>query len=93
MQQVIEELFSKHADLFSTVKAWDNGELIDRYVVAIGDLIWYMSDSPDEICECGGDWLENWWWTPEDYFGKPISLDELPIKVLKQIIVLAKEEM
>jgi len=85
----IETLLSEHTELFRTVQAWDD---IDGYTIAIGDLIWYMPDSLDELCECEGDWLENWWWTPKDYFGKPISLDELPIDVLRKIIALDEEE-
>lgn len=89
--QAIKTLFSEHPNLFSTVKAWDNGGLtMDRYAISIGESLWFMSEYPtypNGVCMYGGEWSDY----GDVYLGKPIALDELPIKVLEQIIVLAKE--
>ena len=83
-----EELLSRHADIFNTVQVWDNGGLtMDRYTVVIGDDVWFMSaypTYPNGVCEYGGFWMG-------DLEEPPIVLNELPIAVLKQIIVLAEE--
>ena len=84
-----EEFLLRHADLFSTVTVWDNGGLtMDRYTVVIGDDVWFMSaypGYPNGVCGYGGFWVGH-------LDSKELmSLDELPITVLKQIIVLAKE--
>lgn len=88
--QAIKELFSQHADLFATVKAWDNGGLtMDRYTIVIGDDVWFMSTYPaypNGVCGYGGFWMG-------DLEEPPIALNKLPITVLKQIIILAKEEI
>lgn len=87
------EILSKHTDIFSTVKAWDNGGLtMDRYAILIEDDLWFMSSYPaypNGVCMYGGQYSGDY----EDvHLGKLTSLDKLPIAVLEQIIVLAKEE-
>lgn len=85
------ETLLKHADIFNTVKAWDNGGLtMDRYAILIKDDLWFMSAYPaypNGVCIYGGKCSDDY----EDvYLGKTTSLDRLPIAVLEQIIVLAK---
>lgn len=88
------EILTKHADLFATVKAWDNdGLTMDRYTILIEDDLWSMSSYPaypNGVCMYGGECSDDY---ADVYLGKPISLDQLPIAVLEQIIVLAKEEI
>ena len=91
-QGLNKTLLSKHADIFNTVKAWDNGGLtMDRYTVVIGDDVWFMSNYPaypNGVCMYGGECPTDY---NDVYLGKPISLDKLPTAVLEQILVLAKE--
>lgn len=88
---MINDILSKHADIFNTVKAWDNGGLtMDRYAIFIEESLWFMSaypGYPNGVCMYGGERSGY----GDVYLGKSISLDELPIAVLKQIIILAKE--
>ena len=89
---MIEEILSKHADLFSTVKAWDNGGLtMDRYAILIEEDLWFMSDYPgypNGVRMYGGRCSDKY---AGVHLGKPTSLNDLPTAVLKQIIILAKE--
>ena len=86
-----EELLSKHAELFSKVKVWDGfGIMVERYLIIIENNVWLMRSDPahcDEVSMYGGKVFDN--------FGcdlkEAIPLDQLPIAVLKQIIVLAEE--
>ena len=89
IEKLNKTLLSKHGDLFSNVTVWDNGGLtMDRYTVVIGDDVWFMSSYPgypNGVCMYGGIWMG-------DLEEPSIVLNELPIAVLEQIIVLAKEE-
>lgn len=92
--QALKKILSKYADLFATVKAWDNGGLtMDRYAIAIGEDLWFMSaypSYPNEVCMCNGQRSSDY---ESVYLGKPTSLEELPITVLEQIVILAKETL
>ena len=87
-----DKTLSKHADIFDTVKAWDNdGLTMDRYAILIKNDLWFMSAYPaypNGVCMYGGECSSDY----EDvHLGKPISLDKLPTAVLEQILFLAKE--
>lgn len=88
-----EEFLTKHAAIFDTVRVWDNeGLTMDRYVVCIGEDIWFMSDYPgwpNGVCMYGGKSSDD---ENFDYLGEKVTLDTLLITVLKQIVFLAKEK-
>lgn len=86
------ETLVKHADIFDTVKAWDNGGLtMDRYAILIEESLWFMSAYPaypKEVCMYGGEYSADY---KDVHLGKPLVLNKLPTAVLEQIVVLAKE--
>lgn len=89
-----KDFLIEHGVVFDTVRVWDNkGFTMDRYCVRIGEDIWFMSEYPaypNGVCMYAGQSSEDD--TTFDYLGKRVSLDELPMTVLKQIVSLVKEE-
>lgn len=88
----VRVILLEHLKSFNIVKAYDNGGLtMDRYAIAIGKDLWFMSAYPaypNGVCMYGGRCSDEY---SGVHLGKPIALDELPIAVLEQVIVLAEE--
>lgn len=88
------KFLAQHMTVFETVQVWDNeGLTMDRYCIRIGEDIWFMSKYPaypNGVCTYAGQSSDDD--TTFDYLGKRISLDKLPMTVLKQIVSLVQEE-
>ena len=83
--KTILNLLSEHQNFFATVKAWDYGESPEhpRYAISIKDGVWFIPEG-ETAWKYDGEW-------GCDYLGGLISLDRLPLAVIKQIITLSEK--